>query len=322
MDLNQSGAGALLPVQSPGVGVGIRLPVSRTKLKLACTVAPSESAHVTTTIDTRHPLLNTNAERMRIEAMLRHLGSGADLRDLPVSASEKVALVKTANQRGLIAWHKSRGRYELTAAGWCELAPSRRFGVGSVMVGTTIGASLGAVALAVFWLTAGAAHAPAPGSRVATAHAPAQVAKLSAPAIKGAVSDPAVTGAVSDPAGVASASSPAEPAAASAEPPGSAPASPPVREAASTPPPVEAQPSKVAEEPASEQAAEPAKAKHAAAKKTRQRAAARRRREEAARAWAAREPSRTREAEYSGHGVYGGYGYGGYGGGNSWFAYR
>jgi hypothetical protein len=269
---------------------------------------------VTTTIDTRHPLLNTNAERMRIHGMLRHLGTGADLRDFPASASEKVALVKTANQRGLIAWHKSRGRYELTAAGWCELAPTRRFGVGSIMVGTTLGATLGAAALAVFWLTAGAAHVSAPGPRSATAPVPVQLAKLSAPAVEGAASGPAF---------VESTTAPDESTTASAAPPASPPASVPAREAVPAAAPVEAEPTKVAEEPTPEQLAEAAKAKRVAAKKARQREAARRRREEAARAWAAGGSSRTREAEYSGHGVYGGYsGYGGYGGQNSWFAYR
>jgi len=262
---------------------------------------------VTTTIDTGHPLLNTNAERMRIQAMLRHLGSGADLRDLPVSASERVALVKTANQRGLIAWHKSRGRYELTAAGWCELAPNRRFGVGSIMVGTSLGATLGAAALAVFWFTAGAAHVSAPGPR--SAIAPAQLAKVSAPAVDGAASGPAV---------VAPMPTPVEETTASVAPPASPPASVPAREVAPAAAPAQADPSKVAEEPAPEQPAESAKSKRlAAAKKARQRAAARRRREEEARAWASGESSRTREAEYSSRGAYGGYG-----GQNSWFAYR
>jgi hypothetical protein len=247
---------------------------------------------------------------MRIEAMLRHLGSGADLRDLPTSASQKVALVKTANQRGLIAWHKSRGRYELTTAGWCELAPSRRFGLGSIMVGTTLGATLGAAALAVFWLTAGAAHVSGPAPRSAAAPAPAQVAKLSAPAVSGAASEPAL---------LASVSSPAQATTGSASPPGGSPVTAPAREVPPAAAPAEAEPTKVADEPTPEQLAEAAKAKQVAAKKARQRAAARRRREEAARTWAAGE-SRTREAEYSGHGVFGGYG--GYGSGNSWFAYR
>lgn len=269
---------------------------------------------MTTTINTGHPLFNTNGERMRINAVLRHLGSGADLRDFPASPSEKVALVKTASQRGLLTWHKGRSRYELTAAGWCELAPSRRYGVGSMMLGTTLGASLGAAALAVFWFTAGAAHGPVP-SRSASVPMPAQVAKLSSPA---------VTGAASSAAPVATAATPEAPttAAAAAPPPVPA-ASVPARETVPAAAPIESEHTKVAEEPTPEQLAETAKAKQAAAKKARQRAAARqRRREDAARIWAADDP-RSRQAEYSGHGAYGGYGgYSGYGGGNSWFAYR
>jgi hypothetical protein len=305
--LNQSGSRALLLVQAPAAGKGTPLPHRPHR------GIPTESAHVTTTIDTDHPLFNTNGERMRINAVLRHLGSGADLRDFPASPSEKVALVKTASQRGLITWHKGRGRYELTATGWCELAPTRRFGVGSMMLGTTVGATVGAVALAVFWFTAGAAHAPVV-PRSAAAPAPVQVAKLSAPAVSGAASN-AVP--------VASEATPAPSTTAAAAPPPAAPATAaPARDAAPAAAPVEPERTRVADEPTPEQLAEAAKAKQTAAKKARQRAAARqRRREEAARAWAAEEP-RSRQAEYSGHGVYGGYGYGGYGGGNSWFAYR
>ena len=245
---------------------------------------------MTTTINIGHPLFNPRDDRLRIQAVLRHLGSGAELRDFPASPSEKVALVKTANQRGLIAWHKGRGRYELTPAGWCELAPSRRFGVGSMMLGTMVGATLGAAALAVFWFTAGAAYGPA-APRSVVAAAPVQVAKPSAPAVSAPVSS-------------------AAPAA-----PISTPAAPPPAAAA----PVEPEPTSVAHEPTPEQLAEAAaKAKQAAAKKARQQAAARRKREEAGRAWAA-DPWHTRQAEYSGHG---GYGSGGYGGRNSWFAYR
>ena len=284
---------------------------------------------MTTTINIEHPLFNTRDERLRIHAVLRHLGSGADLRDFPSSPSEKVALVKAANQRGLIAWHKTRGRYELTPAGWCELAPSRRFGIGSMMLGGTAGATLGAVALAVFWFTAGAAHGPGAPRPIAPA-APAQVAKASTPAAK--TSTPAVTGAVSSAAPIASPPTPASTSAAapaSASPPASAaPAAEPVRAAA----PVEPEPTKVAHEPTPDEYAEAAaKAKQAAdAKKqaaaarkerARQRTAARRKREEAARAWAGTEP-RSRQAEYSGYGGYDGYRSGGYGGQNSWFAYR
>lgn len=254
-----------------------------------------------TTFDNGNPLFNTKHEKLRIEAVLRHLGSGAELRDLPGSATEKAALVKTANQRGLIAWHKGRGRYELTASGWCELAPSRRFGVGSMMMGTTVGASLGAAALAVFWFTAGAAHRPLPPRPVVAA-----VAKARAPAPV-----PAVTN-----------TPPATPTPSFAAAPTPAPAAPVAA-------PVEPEPTKVAQEPTPEERAEAAaKAKHAAwarkkaiaakREKARQRAAARRKREDAARNWAANGP-RGRQAD-GGNGGYGGYG--NYGGQNPWYAYR
>src|ERR1043166_1596073 len=129
---------------------------------------------------------------MRIEAVLRHLASGADLRAFPATASEKVALVKTATHRGLIAWSKGRNRYELTSAGWCELAPTRRFGMGSMMLGTTVGATLGAAALAVFWFAAGASSGQlAPRSAVVSAPAQQRVATLSPRAVTGAVSSSA-----------------------------------------------------------------------------------------------------------------------------------
>jgi hypothetical protein len=293
---------------------------------------PNESALVTTTINIDHPLFNTRDERLRIHAVLRHLGSGADLRDFPSSPSEKVALVNAANQRGLIAWYKARGRYELTPAGWCELAPSRRFGVGSMMLGGTAGATLGAVALAVFWFTAGAAHGPVAPRSIAAA-APAQVAKASTPAVTGAVSSAAPIASSSTPASSTPASaSAAASAPASAPPIPAAPAAEPVRTAAPAAAPAEPEPTKVALEPTpddyadaaakAKQAAD-AKKQAAAAKKerARQRAAARRKREEAARAWAGTEP-RSRQAEYSGYGGYDGYRSGGYGGQNSWFAYR
>jgi len=272
---------------------------------------------VTTTINIDHPLFNTRDERLRIQALLRHMGSGADLREFAASPSEKVALVKTANQRGLIAWHKARDRYELTPVGWCELAPSRRFGVGSMMLGTTAGATLGAAALAVFWFTAGAAHGPA-APRPVVKTAPAQIAQVSTPAAApvsnatpGAASP--VPASAAPPSTAAAAPTPAAPTA----PAAAAPAHAALPAAA----PVEPEPKEIAPEPTREQLAEDAKAKKAAAKKekARQRAAARRKREEAARAWAG-DPWRTRQAEYSGHGVYG-YG-GGYSGQNSWFAYR
>jgi hypothetical protein len=271
---------------------------------------------VITTINTGHPLFNTNDERLRIRAVLKHLGSGADLRDLPATASEKVALVKAASQRKLIVWHKGRGRYELSPSGWCELAPRRRFGIGSMLLGSTAGATIGAVALGVFWVAAGVLHGPAPRLARTPVAVGAQVASLSAPAVEGALTKSAPLA----PASVQIAAPAAPPPGQTAAPAASAPVAPaavPVPEAAPAP---AAEPTRVVEEPTAEQLAQAGKAKQAAAaKKARQRAAARRRREDAARAWAATEP-RTRQAESSGFGGFGGYS--GYGGQGSWFAYR
>jgi hypothetical protein len=256
--------------------------------------------------------MNTRGERMRIEAVLKHLGTGADLREFPGTASEKVALVRTATHRGLVVWNRGRNRYELTSAGWCELAPNRRFGAGSMMLGTTVGATLGAAALAIFWFAAGTSHGARPG--VAAAPAQQQVATVSRPAVGGALNSAGP---------LTQASAAAVPTATPAAVPPATPAATPVHEAApvAAPPAAVAERTKVADEPTPEELEAAAKAKQVAAKKARQRAAARRQREEAARAWAA--DPRTQQAEYSGYGGHSAYrGYGGYGGQNSWFAYR
>jgi len=87
-----------------------------------------------------------------MDAMLRHLCCGHPLRDFPGSKSEKLALVRTANARGLIAWTKSRAQYELTSAGWNTLTPRRRFGIPALIMSAATGGMAGAVAAAVFWL--------------------------------------------------------------------------------------------------------------------------------------------------------------------------
>jgi hypothetical protein len=105
-----------------------------------------------------HPLMNENDDRANIHAVLKHLGCGLDFRNFPGTTSEKLALIRTADRRRLITWQKARGRYELTPAGWSELAPRRRFGLASLMVSTAMGATFGAAALGVFWLSADASH--------------------------------------------------------------------------------------------------------------------------------------------------------------------
>ncbi len=95
-----------------------------------------------------------------IDAMLRHLGRGDDLRNLPGTATEKIAVVRTAGARGLITWSRARGRYELTHFGWNELLPRQRFGVASLMASAAVGGLAGAAALAVLWSSADAPPVP------------------------------------------------------------------------------------------------------------------------------------------------------------------
>jgi len=92
--------------------------------------------------------------RVNMDAMLRHLGWGQDLRDFPGTTSEKVALMRTARRRGLIAWRKARSRYELTSVGWTELTPRRRYSLASLILSAVMGAAIGATALASTWVHA------------------------------------------------------------------------------------------------------------------------------------------------------------------------
>jgi hypothetical protein len=93
--------------------------------------------------------------RAKLDAMLRHLACGQDPQDFPSTTHERLALIETAGSRGLIEWQKERGRYELTPIGWRQLTPRGGVGLGSLMVSSTIGATIGAAALAFLWLPAG-----------------------------------------------------------------------------------------------------------------------------------------------------------------------
>jgi hypothetical protein len=97
----------------------------------------------------------------QIDTMLRHLGSGHDFQNFPGTTAEKLGLMRTANARGLIAWSKARGRYELTRIGWRQVAPRQGVGLASLVVCTSIGAMIGAGALAALWLPDDASHRPA-----------------------------------------------------------------------------------------------------------------------------------------------------------------
>ena len=96
--------------------------------------------------------------RAKIDAMLRHLACGQAPEDFPATTYERLRLIERAGGRGLIEWQKERGRYELTPIGWRQLTPRRSLGLPSLMVSMTIGAAIGAAALAVLWLPADALH--------------------------------------------------------------------------------------------------------------------------------------------------------------------
>lgn len=148
-----------------------------------------------------------------MDALLRHLGCGQDLHEFPGTKFETLALTEAAGRRGLIAWRETSGRYELTPIGLSKLAP-RRFGLASLMVSTAIGATIGAVALAVLWLPAGASNGsvraqsaalfsrsqdappaiardPGPGAAPAHPIEPPKVAEQPVPEQPGAEADPA-----------------------------------------------------------------------------------------------------------------------------------
>jgi len=86
-----------------------------------------------------------------VDALLRHLAAGEDVQAFPGTKYENVALVRSAERRGLILWDKEGDRYILTPAGWNQLTP-RRFGLPAVAASTAIGAAVGAAVLAFVWL--------------------------------------------------------------------------------------------------------------------------------------------------------------------------
>jgi hypothetical protein len=126
--------------------------------------------------------MNRQDEGPNIDAMLRHLVSGRDVCDFPGTATEKVALVRTARARGLIAWRKARARYELTPIGWIRLAPRPRFGVASLILSTAVGAIVGGAALLAFtWLPADAPPRIASRQPLQASHSAEPVARTSRP---------------------------------------------------------------------------------------------------------------------------------------------
>jgi hypothetical protein len=188
--LNQNGCPALRPGAKQS---GFRLPVLRCHGRSSSEVGSfCHARRRRNRINNGHPFMNKSDDRSRIDAILRHLGCGGALRDFPGTESEKLALIRIASNRGLVAWHKGRGRYEVSPIGWSELTPRRRFGLGSLMASTAVGATVGAAVLGFFWVSADASRlvGPSPVARaekaIAAPVAPVPVAAAPAPQTAGA----------------------------------------------------------------------------------------------------------------------------------------
>jgi hypothetical protein len=245
-----------------------------------------------------HPLMNENDDRANIHAVLKHLGCGLDLRDFPGTTSHKLALIRTADRRRLITWQKARGRYELTPVGWSELAPRRRFGLASLMVGTAMGATFGAAALGVFWLSADASH------RFVAAQSTAPVSRLekenAAPASRRTDADGGLRNPVPPPQTASAAQV--------------APADVPHDPVSSVEPGNRADPPKVADRAAPEgpNAVDPSSnVKQVAIKKARRKTVSSRKKDDGAPAWAYADSWQARPPAYSNSGGQG-----------SWYAFR
>src|SRR5437588_7794375 len=56
-------------------------------------------------------------EALRLGAALEHLDRRGNLDEFPATANERLALLTTANRRGLVRWNRTDSRYELTSLG-------------------------------------------------------------------------------------------------------------------------------------------------------------------------------------------------------------
>ncbi len=93
----------------------------------------------------------------KLREVLQHVDAGGDLQDIGGTKHEMAALVTTASKRGLVAWGKARGRYELTAAGRKRLsgfAPRDPSGAKGLLSAKLIAATLGGAGLAAAVLAA------------------------------------------------------------------------------------------------------------------------------------------------------------------------
>ncbi|MGA2127235.1 MAG: hypothetical protein ABSG76_13900 [Xanthobacteraceae bacterium] len=124
-------------------------------------------------------------EARRIRAALEEIDQLGNLRSFAGARHEKLALFITLRERGLVAWKRTCGQYELTLAGRKWLmnhggTPERRRSRAAA-----IGAMLGAAVLAGVWFSADASHrlfsspsamAPAMASPASPQTTPASIA--------------------------------------------------------------------------------------------------------------------------------------------------
>lgn len=106
----------------------------------------------------------TSNHATKIDSMLRHLASGGDAQDFAGTKYENLALARTIERRGLIAWNGEGNRYVLSRAGWSALTP-RRFGLPSLAASAALGA-IGVAALA-FLVLPGARSQDSPSGHAA-----------------------------------------------------------------------------------------------------------------------------------------------------------
>jgi hypothetical protein len=243
--------------------------------------------------------MNTKGEGPSIDALLRHLGCGIDIRGFSGTASEKIALVHVARVRGLIAWTRARACYEVTPIGWRRLEPRRRFGVASLVFSTAAGAIVGAAALASTWLPAAAPHHTVRG------HPLAPISRLERPSVTQTsrpleASPRDFAPPPTESASVNSSASPGSIGAVAADP---------GLDAMSG-----LEPAKLADQPAAGQPSTEAAStgfKHAAVRKSRHKTVYRRRRGQTGPTWAYAQPWRAQPFRHAG-----------YGGQGAWLGYR
>jgi hypothetical protein len=67
-------------------------------------------------------------EALKIGAAIEHIQAHGNLDGFPAGRTERLALVATAARQGLVAWNRSRGRYDLTSRGHRRVRALRRAG--------------------------------------------------------------------------------------------------------------------------------------------------------------------------------------------------